>query len=106
MNLLQRLSFKHLVVGFCVLALGTVVLIWWLRGAAYLRPYAEQTVIFGQGELKLPPELAGPGLIRVVHFWDRIAPATRRPTRTCAIDRPASQCRCGVLQRAEAGQQG
>lgn len=74
MNLLERLSFKHLVVGFCVLALGAVVLIWWLSGAAYLRPYAEQTVIFGQGELKLPPELAGPGPIRVVHFWDPDCP--------------------------------
>lgn len=84
MNLLQRLSFKHLVVGFCVLALGSVVLIWWLSGAAYLRPYAEQTVIFGQGELKLPPELAGPGPIRVVHFWDPDCPATGKPTRTCA----------------------
>ena len=74
MNLLERLSFKHLVVGFCVLALGAVVLIWWLSGAAYLRPYAEQTVIFGQGELKLPPELAGAGPIRVVHFWDPDCP--------------------------------
>ncbi|WP_192981244.1 DUF6436 domain-containing protein [Pseudomonas sp. EggHat1] len=74
MNLLKRLSFKHLVVGFCALALGLVVLIWWLSGAAYLRPYAEQTVIFGQGELQLPAELAGPGPIRVVHFWDPDCP--------------------------------
>jgi hypothetical protein len=30
--------------------------------------------IFGQGELKLPPELAGTGPIRVVHFWDPDCP--------------------------------
>lgn len=73
----RALSFKHLVVGFCVLALGLVVLIWWLSGAAYLRPYAEQTVIFGQNELQLPAELAGPGPIRVVHFWDPQCPCNK-----------------------------
>ncbi|VXC60569.1 conserved hypothetical protein [Pseudomonas sp. 8Z] len=74
MSVLKRLSFKHLVVGFCVLALGAVVLIWWLTGAAYLRPYSEKTVIFGQNTLRLPAQMAGPGPIRVVHFWDPQCP--------------------------------
>lgn len=74
MNVLSRLTLKHFVLGFFVVVLAAIVLIWWLSGAAYLRPYAEQTVIFGQGELKLPPELAGPGPIRVVHFWDPDCP--------------------------------
>ncbi len=74
MSLFSRLTLKHFVLGFFVVVLAAIVLIWWLSGAAYLRPYAEQTVIFGQGELKLAPELVGPGPIRVVHFWDPDCP--------------------------------
>lgn len=73
----RALTFKHLVVGFCALLLSVTVLIWWLSGAAYLRPYGEQTVIFGHNDLQLPAELAGPGPIRVVHFWDPQCPCNK-----------------------------
>ena len=46
---------------------------WWYEGR-YLRSFSEQTALF-QGEvLQLPSELAGPGPIRLVHFWDPACP--------------------------------
>ncbi|TBU98547.1 DUF6436 domain-containing protein [Stutzerimonas kirkiae] len=71
----QRLTFKHLVIALILLILLAITLIWWRTGAAYLRPYSEQAVFFHGETLRLPPELAGPGPIRVVHFWD---PACKR----------------------------
>lgn len=40
----------------------------------YLRPFDNQTTLFDGSQLRLPPELAGPGPIRVVHFWDPACP--------------------------------
>ncbi|NIF19838.1 DUF6436 domain-containing protein [Pantoea sp. Cy-639] len=40
----------------------------------YLRPFDNQTTFFDGGQLRLPPELAGPGPVRVVHFWDPACP--------------------------------
>jgi hypothetical protein len=40
----------------------------------YLRPFDNQTTLFDGSQLHLPPELAGPGPIRVVHFWDPACP--------------------------------
>ncbi len=46
---------------------------WWYEGR-YLRSFNEQTALF-QGEvLQLPADLAGPGPIRLVHFWDPACP--------------------------------
>ncbi len=42
--------------------------------ARYLRPFDNQTTLFDGSQLQLPPELAGPGPIRVVHFWDPACP--------------------------------
>lgn len=47
--------------------------LWWAYAsfqARYLRPFDNQATLFEGGQLQLPPELAGPGPIRVVHFWD------------------------------------
>ncbi|MDS8608945.1 hypothetical protein RLJ38_02860, partial [Streptococcus pneumoniae] len=38
--------------------------------ARYLRPFDNQATLFDGSQLQLPAELAGPGPIRVVHFWD------------------------------------
>src|SRR3990167_4964179 len=38
--------------------------------ARYLRSFSEQTALFLGEQLRLPAELAGPGPIRLVHFWD------------------------------------
>ncbi|MGF6395224.1 DUF6436 domain-containing protein [Pseudomonas plecoglossicida] len=40
----------------------------------YLRPFDNQTTFFDGSQLRLPTELAGPGPIRVVHFWDPACP--------------------------------
>ncbi|UBM25142.1 DUF6436 domain-containing protein [Pseudomonas sp. p1(2021b)] len=51
--------------------------LWWAYAsfqARYLRPFDNQPTLFEGGQLQLPPELAGPGPIRVVHFWDPACP--------------------------------
>lgn len=42
--------------------------------ARYLRPFDNQATLFDGSQLQLPTELAGPGPIRVVHFWDPACP--------------------------------
>ncbi|MFP6848272.1 MAG: DUF6436 domain-containing protein [Pseudomonas sp.] len=42
--------------------------------ARYLRSFSEQTALFYGEQLRLPDELAGPGPIRLVHFWDPACP--------------------------------
>ncbi|HDS1737805.1 DUF6436 domain-containing protein [Pseudomonas sp. BP8] len=66
---------KPLCTVLAVLA-GTALL--WLAydsfQARYLRPFDNQTTFFDGSQLRLPTELAGPGPIRVVHFWDPACP--------------------------------
>ena len=70
--------FLLILCALAVLALLAIALWTWSRfGVSYLRPFSEteQQAVFFQGSgLKLPPELAGPGKIRVVHFWDPQCP--------------------------------
>ncbi len=40
----------------------------------YLRPFSDQAAFFNGDTLGLPSELAGPGRVRVVHFWDPACP--------------------------------
>lgn len=40
----------------------------------YVRPFASQAVLFSGDWLKLPATLAGPGKVRLVHFWDPSCP--------------------------------
>ncbi|WP_286974672.1 DUF6436 domain-containing protein [Pseudomonas sp.] len=42
--------------------------------ARYVRSFSERTAIFSGEQLQLPAELAGPGAIRMVHFWDPACP--------------------------------
>lgn len=46
---------------------------WWFE-ARYVRTFDQQTALFAGAELRLPAELAGPGQIRLVHFWDPACP--------------------------------
>ncbi|MHC6227944.1 DUF6436 domain-containing protein [Pseudomonas sp. X10] len=51
--------------------------LWWAYDsfqARYLRPFDNQTALFSGHSLQLPADLAGPGPIRVVHFWDPACP--------------------------------
>ncbi|NMZ12491.1 thiol-disulfide isomerase [Pseudomonas proteolytica] len=45
----------------------------WFQGR-YLRAFSEHTAVFSGDPLRLPDELAGPGPIRLVHFWDPACP--------------------------------
>ena len=42
--------------------------------ARYIRPFDSQATVFSGENLKLPANLAGPGTIRLVHFWDPACP--------------------------------
>ncbi|UCJ18696.1 DUF6436 domain-containing protein [Pseudomonas sp. MM211] len=76
----QTAPSKRFLLILCLLLLAIVLAIaawvWGRFGVAYLRPFGdqEQAVFFEGGGLKLPAELAGPGKIRVVHFWDPQCP--------------------------------
>lgn len=45
----------------------------WFQGR-YLRAFSEHTAVFSGDPLRLPDDLAGPGAIRLVHFWDPACP--------------------------------
>ena len=45
----------------------------WFEGR-YVRAFSDKTALFAGDVLNLPAELAGPGRIRVVHFWDPACP--------------------------------
>ena len=61
----------------CLLALICAVGLWaaydWFQGR-YIRLFSDQTALFAGDVLSLPAELAGPGRIRLVHFWDPACP--------------------------------
>ncbi len=42
--------------------------------ARYLRAFSERTAVFTGTDIRLPAEIAGPGPIRLVHFWDPACP--------------------------------
>ncbi|SDU32385.1 hypothetical protein SAMN05216296_3077 [Pseudomonas pohangensis] len=47
--------------------------LWWYQNR-YIRPFELRSELFSAAELALPAELAGPGPIRLVHFWDPACP--------------------------------
>ncbi len=62
---------KPLLAGLCVFFwLGAMLVAFWWFQARYIRPFEARTELFDGSQLRLPAELAGPGLIRLVHFWD------------------------------------
>ncbi|PWB31698.1 thiol-disulfide isomerase [Pseudomonas sp. SDI] len=51
--------------------------LWWAYDSfqsRYLRPFDNQTALFSGADLRLPASIAGPGPIRLVHFWDPACP--------------------------------
>ncbi|POA29438.1 MULTISPECIES: DUF6436 domain-containing protein [unclassified Pseudomonas] len=60
-----------------LLALVCAGVLWaaydWFQGR-YLRAFSSHTALFSGDPLNLPANLAGPGPIRVVHFWDPACP--------------------------------
>ncbi|WP_051231503.1 DUF6436 domain-containing protein [Stutzerimonas azotifigens] len=66
---------KHLLAGLIVLLWAAALLaaFWWFE-ARYLRPFDERSALFSGDALALPAQLAGPGPVRMVHFWDPACP--------------------------------
>lgn len=60
-----------------IATLAVIIALWsaflWFE-ARYLRPFSERTAIFTGADIALPAEIAGPGPIRLVHFWDPACP--------------------------------
>ncbi|RON08277.1 thiol-disulfide isomerase [Pseudomonas brassicacearum] len=60
-----------------LLALMCAGMLWaaydWFQGR-YLRAFSSHTAVFSGDPLSLPANQAGPGPIRVVHFWDPACP--------------------------------
>lgn len=62
-----------IVLSAALCAVGLLLALRWFE-ARYLRPFDERAAVFSGAELRLPDELAGPGAIRLVHFWDPACP--------------------------------
>ncbi|TBU92535.1 DUF6436 domain-containing protein [Phytopseudomonas dryadis] len=72
---MRRPRRKSLLVGLIVV-IGLASMLAALRWfeARYLRPFSDRAALFSGADLRLPAELAGPGPIRLVHFWDPACP--------------------------------
>ncbi|WP_342623869.1 DUF6436 domain-containing protein [Pseudomonas alkylphenolica] len=69
-------SSTRTLLGLLIAALCAAGL-WWAYDSfqsRYLRPFDNQTALFSGDRLHLPAEIAGPGPIRLVHFWDPACP--------------------------------
>lgn len=67
----RRLLLSCLLALLC--AIGLLSAYQWFQGR-YIRPFSQQPTLFAGDILQLPAELAGPGPIRLVHFWDPACP--------------------------------
>lgn len=54
--------------------LGAMLTAFWWFEVRYIRPFDQHTAFFSGDALRLPDDLAGPGPIRLVHFWDPACP--------------------------------
>ena len=68
-------TYKLLLAGLLLLLWGAAMLAayQWYE-ARFIRSFSDQTALFYGERLRLPAELAGPGPIRLVHFWDPACP--------------------------------
>ena len=66
---------KHLLIaaGALLWLLLLLSALWWYQNR-YIRPFDLRTELFSVAALGLPAELAGPGPIRMLHFWDPACP--------------------------------
>ncbi|KWR83860.1 MULTISPECIES: DUF6436 domain-containing protein [Pseudomonas] len=71
----MSLNRKVVLAGVLIVAwLGILFAAFWSFQGRYLRSYPDTTQLFDGQALQLPAQLAGPGHIRVVHFWDPECP--------------------------------
>jgi hypothetical protein len=72
---MRRPSRKTLLASLlATLSIAALLAAYWWFEARYLRPFDQRAALFSGDELRLPSELAGPGPIRLVHFWDPACP--------------------------------
>lgn len=68
---------RHKIIIASIAVVAVIVALWsaflWFE-ARYLRAFSERTAIFTGADIRLPPDIAGPGPIRLVHFWDPACP--------------------------------
>lgn len=68
---------RHRTVLLALIAMACAAALWlgyrWFEGR-YVRAFSDRPALFAGDTLRLPPALAGPGRIRVVHFWDPACP--------------------------------
>lgn len=66
---------RHLLTGLTLLLCAAGL--WWAYDSfqgRYLRPFDNHTALFAGDTLRLPEDIAGPGPVRLVHFWDPACP--------------------------------
>lgn len=61
---------KIAIVVIVLLWIGALLLAYWWFSIRYFRPFAEDPMQFSDNFLMLPPDISGPGRVRLVHFWD------------------------------------
>lgn len=100
----MNLSRKSLI-AYLLAALWLAVMIWafWWYQARYLRPFDASPTLFSGEHLQLPAALAGPGPVRVVHFWDPACPCNVGTQQHLAelLERYAGQVDFYALQRPD-----
>ncbi|MGC1332947.1 DUF6436 domain-containing protein [Pseudomonas sp.] len=67
----RKVVFLSALAFFCA---GTLWLSYDWFESRYIRAFSEHATLFQGDALKLPDALAGPGPIRLVHFWDPACP--------------------------------
>lgn len=67
----RKTLLNWLIAAICLA--GLLSTYWWYE-KRFIRPFSEQPQLFSGDHLMLPAQLAGPGHIRLVHFWDPACP--------------------------------
>lgn len=67
---------RKTLLAYLLAALWIAAMVWafWWYQARYLRPFDTSPTLFSGEHLRLPAALAGPGPVRLVHFWDPACP--------------------------------
>ena len=98
MSLSRKSLFAYLLAGLWLLAM--IWAFWWYQ-ARYLRPFDTSPTLFSGEHLQLPATLAGPGPVRLVHFWDPACPCNVGNQQHLAemLERYAGQVQFYAVQR-------
>ena len=98
MSLTRKSLLAYLLAGLWLVAM--VWAFWWYQ-ARYLRPFDTSPTLFSGEHLQLPAAIAGPGSVRLVHFWDPACPCNVGNQQHLAemLERYAGQVQFYAVQR-------